>query len=262
MLILLPPSEGKTSAASRRAPVRLDSLSFPELTETRARVLETLVELCRTDPSAAAAALGLGPTQLDEVARDARLFEAPALPAIEVYTGVLYDALDPATWTSGSRRRATSSLVIVSGLWGALRPADRVPPYRLSMSATLPGLGPLPRLWRAPLADALRPQAARGLVVDCRSSDYVAAWPVPPDLAGRWVQVHVVREQAGRRQVVSHMAKHGRGLLARELLRSASPPRRPEELAELVGATGRWAADLHQPPRPGQPWRLELVEPA
>ena len=47
----------------------------------------------RDDARDAAAALGLGPTQLDQVARNAGLLAAPTARADRIYTGVLYDAL-------------------------------------------------------------------------------------------------------------------------------------------------------------------------
>ena len=72
MLILLPPSEGK-SAPRRGHPLRLGALSFPELYDARAEMLDALTTLCRGDADAAAATLGLGTTQIDEVGRNAAL---------------------------------------------------------------------------------------------------------------------------------------------------------------------------------------------
>ena len=75
VLILLPPSEGKT-APRRGAPLRPDT--WPDgLAEPRERVLSALERLCGEDPEAAITALGLGPTQADDVRRNARLRESP-----------------------------------------------------------------------------------------------------------------------------------------------------------------------------------------
>jgi hypothetical protein len=93
VLILLPPSEGKT-APVRGAALRPESLSFPALREPRGAMLDALVSLCTTDGAAAADALGLGPTQSGEVDRNARLRTAPTARADRVYSGVLYEALD------------------------------------------------------------------------------------------------------------------------------------------------------------------------
>src|SRR5690606_2159642 len=105
VLILLPPSEGKTAPA-RGKPLNLDSLSFPQLDDTRRSVLDDLIALCRGDQAQAAQALGLGATQLDLVARNAGLMEASTARADAVYTGVLYDALDFATLSTAAKRRA------------------------------------------------------------------------------------------------------------------------------------------------------------
>ena len=88
MLVLLPPSEGKAAPAAG-APLALDALSLPGLTEARERVLATLVELSAGDPDTAAAVLGLSPGLRGELARNAALRTAPALPAGQLYTGVL-----------------------------------------------------------------------------------------------------------------------------------------------------------------------------
>ena len=66
--------------------------------------------------------------------------EAPTVAAIERYTGVLYDALDPASPTA-ARRRLDRQVRIFSGLWGMVAPTDPVPDYKLKMGARLARTG-------------------------------------------------------------------------------------------------------------------------
>ncbi|MDA2987108.1 MAG: hypothetical protein O2789_05180, partial [Actinomycetota bacterium] len=100
--MLLPPSEGK-SAADSGPTVDLATLSFPDLTPTRTAVLAALVKLCSGSGTNAAKVLGLGPTQHGEVGANARLAQEPCAPAIDVYTGVVYEALDAASLTTAGR---------------------------------------------------------------------------------------------------------------------------------------------------------------
>lgn len=256
MLVLLPPSEGKATATRRRRPVDLAALSWPELTAARSTVLARLSEVsARPD---ALSLLGVGPSLADEVERNTRLLRAPALPTSELYTGVLYDALDLGSLPPAARRRASRWLVVVSALWGALRPADRVPAYRLSMGTSLPDVGPLAAFWRAHLDGPLSGAAGTALVVDARSSTYQAAWSPSGPVAARAVAVRVLREEAGRRSVVSHMAKHTRGLVARHLLtRDGREPRTPRALAAAVGEV--FCCELTAPARAGASWTLDIV---
>src|ERR671939_470756 len=117
MLILLPPSEGKAPSGSG-APLDLATLSLPGLRPARERVLDALVTLCRGDEEAAAAALGLSPGLRPEVARNAALASAGTRPAAEVYTGVVYDALDLAGMSPPVLALAERSILISSGLFG------------------------------------------------------------------------------------------------------------------------------------------------
>jgi uncharacterized protein len=255
VLVLLPPSEGK-AIGSRGAPLDLDRLSFAELTSARRAVVDALVEVsARPD---ALAVLDAPKGAADRVAANTELWTAPTLRAADLYTGVLYDALDLASLDTAAKRRASRWLVVISALFGALRPADRVPSYRLSMGVDLPGIGPLARAWRGPLAEVLPDAVGRGVVVDLRSSTYAAAWKPAGALAERTVAVHVVRDGPGGRTAVSHMAKHTRGLVARELLASGADPRRPEELVDALAET--FAVSIDEP-RPGRARRLEVVEP-
>jgi cytoplasmic iron level regulating protein YaaA (DUF328/UPF0246 family) len=232
--------------------VDLWALSFPALTALRAQVFDALVATsARPD---ALARLGVGASIAHEVERNARLDGVPTRPALEVYSGVLYDALDAATLSAAAKRRAASRVVVVSALWGAVRPVDRIPAYRLNICAHLVGVGPLVLAWRPVLGPVLADAAGpRGVIVDCRSSSYQAAG-MPVGLGDRTVAVRVLRETAGGRSVVSHMAKHTRGEVARYLLESRADPRRPAEVL-----ADRWDVELVRPVRAGRPWTMDLV---
>ena len=161
MLILLPPSEGKADAGTGRrwAP---DRVSLPELNPARERVLDALVALCAgPDEEAARAALGLSEGQRGELRRNARLREAATAPAERLYTGVLYEALDLASLPAAAQRAARRSIMISSGLWGAVRLADRIPPYRCPIGARLPGVGALSAYWRRELTPVLDAAAGK-----------------------------------------------------------------------------------------------------
>jgi cytoplasmic iron level regulating protein YaaA (DUF328/UPF0246 family) len=239
VLILLPPSEGK-STPRRGRPLDLAGLGFPALEPHRAEVLAALVELCTTsDPAVAAKVLGLGSTQTDAVGLDARLVRAPTARADRVYSGVLYEALDLASLSGAARRRASTWLAVTSGLFGLLRPDDRIPAYRLSGDVSLPGVGSVSTYWSRRLDGAVREAAGRGLVVDLRSSTYAAFWRPAPDLARRVVTVRVLHEVDGVRKVVSHFNKATKGRLVRGLLEhGGATPASPARFADRLGDLG------------------------
>lgn len=255
MLILLPPSEGK-SAPRRGKPLDLDSLSSPVLTDARSRVLDALVELCAGDPDVAARTLDVPKSQLDLVGLNARAHTSPTARAEAVYTGVLYDALGFATLTSAAKRRAGTRVAITSSLFGLVRPADRIPAYRLSGDASLPALGTVAGLWRSALAPAVAVAAGSGLIVDLRSGMYAAFWRPPVDLARRVATVRVLHEVRGQRSAVSHVNKATKGRFVRALLEDGRDPRTPAQLASVLGDLG-WTVEVGGPTAKGT--QLDVV---
>jgi uncharacterized protein len=247
VLILLPPSEGK-AAPRRGKPLDLAALDFPGLTGARERVLDALVELCEGDPAVAARTLGLGGTQLDLVALNRSLRTSATARADQVYSGVLYDALDVATLSTAARRRATARLAVTSSLFGLVRPSDRIPAYRLSGDATLPGLGPVAGLWREHLGAAATTALGRGLLVDLRSGMYAAFWRPAPEV--RVATVRVLHEHQGQRKVVSHFNKATKGRIVRALLESGATPSSPARLAEALRDLG-WTVEEGTPGKAG-----------
>ncbi|HET9094714.1 MAG TPA: peroxide stress protein YaaA [Solirubrobacteraceae bacterium] len=197
MLLLLPPSRGQaTPAGGRRA--GLSTLVYPGLRASRERLIDAV------DPA---------------------LRAAPAVPAAELYTGVLFAAL-------GLADLPWDGILIASALWGVVRPGDRIPAHRLDMSARPPGIGGLAAYWREPLRRAI---PDRGLVLDMRSGAYAAAWQ--PRRATRLAVRGFTEAPDGRRTVITHMAKRVRGEVAR-LVIQAGGARRPEEVAEIATAGG------------------------
>jgi cytoplasmic iron level regulating protein YaaA (DUF328/UPF0246 family) len=230
VLILLPPSERKT-APGGGDPVDLAALAYAEqLGERREKLLDELERLATLSRGRAVGMLGVSKGQAGEVDVDARLRVAPAAPAAEIYTGVLYERLVLPALPVAARRR----VLIASALWGIVRPEDRIPYYRLSAKARLTKIGPLAGFWRPALAAAM-PDEPDGLVIDMRSGAYAAAWrPKRATL----LSVRAFSEVGGKRKVVSHMAKAVRGDLARALLEAKKPPADAEAAAAVAGAAG------------------------
>lgn len=212
MLILLPPSETKREGGAEGSRLQLAALGFPALTAPRRAALAALHELS-ADPAAAAVALKLGPTQLGEVARNRRLRRAPVLPSIDRYDGVLYDALDAPALDDGARAFAHERLAIASALFGLTRALDPIPAYRLSADSRLPGLR-MKTHWTPEVSTAIASRA--GLILDLRSEAYAALGPIPARSDA--VFVRVVTEEGGRRRVLNHFNKAGKGALTRRLL--------------------------------------------
>ncbi|AWB85093.1 peroxide stress protein YaaA [Corynebacterium liangguodongii] len=203
MLIVLPPSETKAPGGSP-GPM---AVSFSALDSVRASLLDDLAALPLDEM---VSLLKIPPSKRDEAEENRSLRAAPVMPAIVRYTGVLYDALSPASLPPA----ALSRLAIGSALFGIVRATDLIPRYRLSGSAKVPARdGSLPTMkarWGSLVTAALEQE---GFVVDLRSGTYAQLGRVPGAVT---VRVESVQGD-GSRKVVSHFNKHYKGELARAL---------------------------------------------
>ena len=232
MLVLLPPSETKHGGGDGTS-LSLDALSFPELVPLRKVLLDELVELAGDVP-ASRAALGISPRQDAEIARNAAVWTAPTMPALQRYTGVLYDALDVATLRGAGAARARARLVVGSALFGLLRAGDPVPAYRFSAGSALPGRPTPAARWRPVLDPVLAALAAGETVVDLRSGSYAALGRVPGA-----VTVNVLAQRPdGTRTVVSHFNKAHKGRLARALAVTRAEPADAAAVAAVARRAG------------------------
>lgn len=250
MLILLPPSETKATGGTGGA-LDLTTLSFPGLTEVRADILADLVAL---DVDEALTVLGISETLRGEAEANRALREAPTMPALGRYTGVLYDALDAATLTDADPA-ARSRLAVGSALFGVVRADDPIPHYRLSGSTKLPrraaasGAAPtMKKRWGRTITDALTTTpdgAGDGVIVDLRSGSYQGLGKLPVQDAASGTGAVTVRVESVRpdrtRKVVSHFNKHYKGVLARVLATAGSDAddaRTAADVADLARGAG------------------------
>jgi cytoplasmic iron level regulating protein YaaA (DUF328/UPF0246 family) len=148
---------------------------------------------------------------------------------------------------------------IVSSLFGMVRPGDRIPAYRLSGDASLPGLGPVAGVWRRHLGGSVREALGPGLLVDLRSTTYAAFWRPEPDLARRVVTLRVLHESGGRRTVVSHFNKATKGRLVRSLLEDGANPGSVRALVATLERLG-WTVEAGAPGRSGTPIDVVVTE--
>ena len=212
MLILLPPSETKRSGGG--APFDAESLAFSgALAEARRRIRRGLEELSR-DEETAAKALKLGVKNRAELQRNLELEVSGGLPAMDRYTGVLYDYLDAASLDAEARAWLGDHAAVQSALFGVIAARDRIPAYRLSAGSRLPGIGSsLKAVWRAAHADVDWQEA--GFVLDLRSKDYAELAPLP---GGAGAALHVAQRGAdGTVRALNHFNKAAKGDLVRRL---------------------------------------------
>ena len=127
----------------------------------------------------------------------------------------------------GGQGQLEELTLVFSALFGPVRLTDLITPHRLSGSVKLPGQGSVASIWSKALKEMLTQQLSGHVIVDLRSSEYGAMYR--PLRGGECVMLNIgvakVNLATGKRTVVSHWAKHTRGLLAGALLRAVASGR-------------------------------------
>lgn len=140
-------------------------------------------------------------------------------PAVLAFNGDVYEGLDANTLKTADLTWAQAHLVVLSGLYGALRPLDRLQPYRLEMGTSLKTrrAKDLYAFWGDTLAQYLNDRLAdddHPTVVNLASQEYARA-ALRPALEARVVDCQFEDWKGDRYKVISFFAKRARGLMAR-----------------------------------------------
>ena len=94
-------------------------------------------------------------------------------PAIDSFAGDIYSGLQTHTWNNTMRALAHRRLIILSGLYGALRACDGVVPYRLEMGYKLPNNQSMYMFWSDTLVSSIPTDAS--LLVNLSAVEYTKA---------------------------------------------------------------------------------------
>lgn len=218
LALLLPPSEGKAAGGDGPGWSPSDGRFGAALADARRTVVAQLAAVGGGD----ARLLGVGGATLERArAANGQLVGAPTLAAWRRFTGVVWDHLDLTSADVGTRRRAMSSVVVVSALTGLSALDDPLPDFRLKLSVRLGDLGPLARWWKPQLTPVLEAHLRGRLVIDLLPGEHAAAWAPDPDASSyRLRRVQLVTAEG---RVAGHTAKAAKGRLARALLEAADP---------------------------------------
>jgi cytoplasmic iron level regulating protein YaaA (DUF328/UPF0246 family) len=165
----------------------------------------------------------------------ARPGPAHARQALLAFNGDVYDGLEARSLGATDLDWAQEHLAILSGLYGVLRPLDRIQPYRLEMSTRLatPHGANLYAFWGAQIArhldQRLRKQGGEPLVVNLASQEYFKAVDRQA-LRARVAECVFEDWHAGAWKVMGFHAKRARGRMARFAI-----VQRAERLEDLQG---------------------------
>ena len=232
MLFLLSPAKSLDYATPVPAPIAALATEPPFMPRSaeliallRTRSVADVAQLM--DLSDALATLNVG----RYAAWSARPDAASTKPAALAFDGDVYGGLDANTLTRADLVWAQRHVAILSGLYGVLRPLDRLQPYRLEMGTPLPNPHgkDLYAYWGDTLAEHLNARSAADaspVIVNLASQEYFRAADRPRVLRPRVIDCVFEDWKNGRYKVISFFAKRARGLMARHAVkrRVATPP--------------------------------------
>jgi len=172
-------------------------------------------------------------------------------PAVLAFDGDVYEGLDAKTLKAADLAWAQDHLVILSGLYGVLRPLDRLQPYRLEMGtalATRHGRD-LYAYWGDTVAAYLNERLSGDkapVIVNLASVEYSRV-ALRKTLTARVVDCQFEDWKSGGYKIISFFAKQARGMMARYAIEHRV--RRPEQLEGFSAAGYALAREASQPDR-------------
>jgi cytoplasmic iron level regulating protein YaaA (DUF328/UPF0246 family) len=147
---------------------------------------------------------------------------ANSRPALRAFNGDVYEGLAAHSLNAADLDWAQRHVVILSGLYGVLRPLDRLQPYRLEMGTALanPRGKDLYAWWGDALAEHLNQRQAddaRPVIVNLASVEYARA-ALRKCLRATVIDCVFEDWHGGEYKIISFFAKRARGLMARHAI--------------------------------------------
>lgn len=216
-----------------RVPVQVATpLSAPQLLDRAARLVDSyrnvmpadLVQQMKISAAKAAA--------VHEMYARWSADQTRQVPAIDAFVGDIYSGLQTAAWSDADRAYAHDHLLILSGLYGALRACDGIMPYRLEMGYKLPDGTSLYEYWGDAIAKLLPDSTS--LIVNLSAVEYTKAvlpYTDTPVVAPKFLTVNA---QTGQPTFVTVHTKIARGAFAAWMIRNrVDDPAKLRQFTEL-----------------------------
>ena len=145
------------------------------------------------------------------------------------FAGDTYQGLQIETFSASDLAYSQDHLRILSGLYGALRPLDRIQPYRLEMGRRMKTKAgeTLYDFWGARIAGALD-EVSDGTVINLASNEYFKA--AKKNLQSTVITPQFKEDRDGDLKTIGFFAKKARGMMARFIVKN-----RIKDLESLKG---------------------------
>ncbi len=206
MKILLAPAEIKLSGGEGQ-PISKDNFSFPLIYEKRLEVLEEYERFLKSS-SLEELSVWFGLKKLDDVEKYSHLLKnKPTMKAINRYVGVAFEALDYTSLKQKEQKFIDENVLLFSNLFGVLKAFDLIPDYKYKQGSSLPSIN-VEKFYKENLKDILD-EYLGDEVVDLRAGYYDKFYkPTAATITFKFLKDG---------KVVSHWAKHYRGLVVRAI---------------------------------------------
>ncbi len=207
------------------SPLTTDQHSAPEFTKESKALIKTLRQL---EPSDIGSLMGisdkLATLNHDRYANWSAKFDdaSGARASLLAFKGDVYLGLDAQTLSKRDFTWAQKRLRVLSGLYGLLRPLDRIHPYRLEMGTALRNTAgkDLYEFWDGKVTQALN-EALSGqrskVLINLASNEYYKVVQAQ-NIDGRIVTINFKEWRRDAYRFVSFSAKKARGLMARYMI--------------------------------------------
>ncbi len=164
--------------------------------------------------------------------------------AAAAFDGEVYRGLDAPSMGIEECERAQKKLIILSGLYGVLRPLDLIPPYRLEMGTKLhisQEIKNLYQFWGTKIANYINQTNEDNILINLASNEYFKA--VDKKTLKSKVITPVFKEfKNGKYKVVMVYAKKARGMMARYIIEKNISDIQEIKLFDVAG----YSFDIHQ----------------
>ncbi len=210
MKILLAPAETKNEGGTQK-PFCQDNFCLPQLFDKRKEVFETYENHIKS-LSLEELSSWFGIKKMDDVKKyQESLVSKPTMKAIERYNGVAFDAITYGSLSLEEQNYIDNNVLLFSNLFGPICANDLIPDYKYKQGAKLPDIS-VEKFFMDNFTQMLD-DTLGSEIMDLRAGYYEKFYKVKN---AQVITMKFIKDG----KVVSHWAKHYRGVVLKELARN------------------------------------------